>query len=155
MLFPPYTPLLTAWRLFSSHLEILPSILKLHTSNARLIRILRVSQKLVKVLTGVSVRFSRRSVYSFTQDTVQRIWCPWSENSITCSAAQRTVNSPSSGASMHTSKSSMHFYIAYSSSEQQVLCVCRYFVLILNYLRINEVLWPITSWNRKLNRGWI
>lgn len=116
MMLPSYPQIIDSSRAFSSHImKYLAGVLKSHIPYVTVIRLLRASQisGFTITLQGLCEGFdwcttsvSRHSVCSSILDTVWRIWHLWSENFMICSSAHRTVNSPSSGASMHTSKSS-------------------------------------------------
>lgn len=117
MLLPSYPQIIDSSRAIFSHImKYLAGVLKSHIPYVTVIRLLRGSQIsgftitlqcLCEGFDWCSTSVSRHSVCSSTLDTVWRIWHPWSENFMICSSAHWTVNSPSSGASMHTSKSSM------------------------------------------------
>lgn len=117
MMLPSYPQIIDSSRAFSSHImKYLAGVLKSHIPYVTVIRLLRASQIsgftitlqcLCEGFDWCTTSVSRHSVCSSTLDTVWRIWHLWSENFMICSSAHRTVNSPSSGASMHTSKSSV------------------------------------------------
>ncbi len=136
-----HTTIYILWMLLLSYPQIIDSswAFSSHIPYVTVIRLLWASQIsgftitlqcLCECFDWWSTAVSRHRVCSSTLDTVWRIWHPWSEDFMICSSARRTVNSPSSGASMHTSKSSM----------QVKLCiVIRFFVSTFtpsSYLRI-------------------